>query len=441
MAQSMNQATHIGIGIDCGTSGIRAVALSCDGILLAKSDAPLTEQSPDHWWQTTLGVLDQLFSQLALIHRLDECQFSMSVDATSSTLLIVDALGVPISPVLMYYDACPESAAHIKHRLAASSGAHGSQSSLAKVVHLISESNQLNQSQLNTWMVCHQADWLVFNLSGRLGVSDYNNCLKLGYDPIQQEWEVCTQEVVGKEHLPEVFEPATPIGHLISTLSSRWQLSNKVLICTGTTDSIAAFVASGANQAGDAVVSLGSTLAFKLLSNSPHVNADNGVYSHRLWQQWLVSGASNAGGLCLSERFDLPNLTRLGKDMIKAAPLFTDCYPLPKYRVGERFPINDQNKRATDLPEHLSDREVFACLVYGLVSLEDQSWQLLSSQCQQPIKRLFACGGGNKNPAWTALRKTRLAYSHQTPWSEDAAIGSALIALKGLASITGMQTS
>lgn len=56
----------------------------------------------------------------------------------------------------------------------------------------------------------------------------------------------------------------------------------------GTTDSIAAFLASGACQAGQAVTSLGSTLAIKMLSTVPVEDNSRGIYSHRLGTQWLV---------------------------------------------------------------------------------------------------------------------------------------------------------
>jgi sugar (pentulose or hexulose) kinase len=63
----------------------------------------------------------------------------------------------------------------------------------------------------------------------------------------------------------------------------------------GTTDSIAAFLASGANKAGQAVTSLGSTLAIKLISKVPVDDSEKGIYSHRLDDTWLVGGASNVG--------------------------------------------------------------------------------------------------------------------------------------------------
>ena len=54
------------------------------------------------------------------------------------------------------------------------------------------------------------------------------------------------------------------------------------------TDSIAAFVAAGVQQPGEAVTSLGSSLAVKLLSEARVDDAATGVYSHRLGDTWLV---------------------------------------------------------------------------------------------------------------------------------------------------------
>jgi D-ribulokinase len=76
-------------------------------------------------------------------------------------------------------------------------------------------------------------------------------------------------------------------------------LSRNYVVCTGTTDSIAAFLAARTTVPGRAVTSLGSTLAIKLVSEVRVDDAMFGVYSHRLdggGRRWRVGGASNNGG-------------------------------------------------------------------------------------------------------------------------------------------------
>jgi len=36
------------------------------------------------------------------------------------------------------------------------------------------------------YLALHQADWLAGKLAGQFGISDENNALKTGYDPVQR---------------------------------------------------------------------------------------------------------------------------------------------------------------------------------------------------------------------------------------------------------------
>jgi sugar (pentulose or hexulose) kinase len=101
----------------------------------------------------------------------------------------------------------------------------------------------------------------------------------------------------------------------------------------GTTDSIAAFIAARASKPGQAVSSLGSTLAIKLLSTSPVDDASFGVYSHRLGDMWLVGGASNVGCAVLrQEKFSGAELAELSAriDPAHDPPAAVGFYPLTK---------------------------------------------------------------------------------------------------------------
>ena len=58
-------------------------------------------------------------------------------------------------------------------------------------------------------------------------------------------------------------------------------------VIAGTTDSIAAFVAARCTDVGDAVTSLGSSLALKLVSETRVDDSAKGVYSHRLCGKFI----------------------------------------------------------------------------------------------------------------------------------------------------------
>lgn len=420
----------ISIGIDCGTSGVRVISINEHQQLLTSEQIRFSQQTVQHWWLLTETLLNQTFNLLNQSYRLEYCHIAISVDATSSSLFLMNPMGEPLTPIKMYYDSCTKEADMIANQLSPSSGAFGSQSSLAKVIQL---KDQLNPS--DNWLVCHQADWLLWNLTGKSGFSDENNCLKLGFDPKKREWEPATLNLIGPTHLPEALPPGSLIGPLKESLIKAWKLPQAPLIFCGTTDSIAAYLATGANEVGDAVVSLGSTLAFKLVCKQPYTNHQLGIYSHRLGNNWLVGGASNSGGACLLEAFNLETVNQLGIQTDPLSILPTQFYPLPLNRTGERFPIYDPNKKPQQLNDSLSETERFQQIISGLVSIEAKAWRLLSEVGDQAIHRLFASGGGNKNPAWAGYRLHQLPYHHAQPLSEDAAFGSALMAHRGLCSL------
>ena len=106
--------------------------------------------------------------------------------------------------------------------------------------------------------------------TGHYDSSDYNNALKLGFDPAPPNpryppW-LASQPFV---HVlpPRVFAPGHPVSNVAPHVAQRTGLDPDCVVCAGTTDSIAAFLAAGVGSAGGAVTSLGSTLAVKLLSN------------------------------------------------------------------------------------------------------------------------------------------------------------------------------
>jgi D-ribulokinase len=137
--------------------------------------------------------------------------------------------------------------------------------------------------------ILHHADWVASLLTGDLDTTDWNNCLKLGYDVDVLDYPVALKEQTWASALPpRVLEPGHFIGRVLPRISVETGISESCKVMAGTTDSIAAFLASGATEIGDAVTSLGSKLAVKLLSEHPVQDARAGLYSHRLGTQCII---------------------------------------------------------------------------------------------------------------------------------------------------------
>ncbi len=375
-------------------------------------------QDPHFWWSALLDCIHGLGSQCDTKHIT-----RLAIDGTSATVLLCDANGRPLAPALMYNDArATREAQRFAGIAAQDSGAMGASSSLAKVLWL-----QNNVQTPDTVHIQHQADWLSGKLTGRFGHSDYHNVLKLGFNPQTDtfpDWIIGSG--INRSWLPQVYSPGEAYGCIRPEMADRLALSCKTEIIAGTTDSIAAFLASGAHQIGDAVTSLGSTLVIKLLSDKPVTSTEHGVYSHRLGDLWLVGGASNSGGSVLKQFFTDKEMLELSEQLQPGTPTGLDYYPLPC--PGERFPINDPDLQPCIEPIPNDKTVFFQGLLEGISRIEQRGYCLLEELGAPPLKRVFTAGGGCHNKAWSKIRQGMLGVPVTAAMFSEAAYGSALLA-------------
>ena len=87
--------------------------------------------------------------------------------------------------------------------------------------------------------------------------SDENNALKLGYDCVERSWPKWFDKLpIEMSSLPNIKIPGQSIGELRNSELIDLGFSNKTMVIAGTTDSIAAFLATGAKNTGEAVSSI-----------------------------------------------------------------------------------------------------------------------------------------------------------------------------------------
>jgi sugar (pentulose or hexulose) kinase len=418
------------VGIDLGTSGCRGVAIDRQGKLIAEASLSLppsrqasfgqSEQYPENWW----GAVQQVLSRLANTCVSDQIR-AIAVDGTSSTLLLCDEAGEALTPGLMYDDSRGQAAlAEIRSIAPADNPVLSATSSLAKLLYLRKELGKTGFHAL------HQADWIMGRLCNRYPLSDENNRLKLGYDPLERRWPAWLERFgLPADCLPEVFPSGTRVGYLAPSVAASTGLPSDVVVVTGTTDSNAAFLATGANQIGDAVTSLGSTMVLKILSDKPVYAAEYGIYSHRLGDRWLVSGASNTGGAVCRAFFSQQEISQLTPQLTPDLPSGLDYYPL--LRPGERFPINDSELAPRLSPRPDDDLLFFQAILEGITRIEQAGYALLQHLGAPCPQRVISIGGGAVNEPWRQMREAALGIPVVRAEHQEAAYGSARLARLG----------
>lgn len=416
------------IGIDIGTSGVRACAIDDEEVEHGQASCkmpeperhgPVVSQCAELWWDALFSTLKDLLAQL------DRKRVrAIAVDGTSGTLLLTDAQGTPLGPALTYNDtSTAEQLSRIEKVALRSSAARGTGSALARLL-------LLQERYPSARHALHQADWVAGRLTSRYGFSDENNALKLGYDPVTRRWPDWLEALsIRSELLPQVLVPGTPIGFVDARIAGNLGLLSDVLVVAGTTDGVAAFLSTGADQVGDAVTSLGSTLVVKVLCALSISAPEYGVYSHRLGDAWLAGGASNTGGAALLKFFDVETMNALIPRLRPQCATDLSFYPLP--HQGERFPINDPTMPSRTSPRPEDDALFFQGLLEGIASVERAAYRRLEALGAPYPTSVRTVGGGASNSAWTEIRARHLRVPMQSTARSEAAYGTALLARRG----------
>ena len=429
----------LALGIDFGTSGARAIVRDPADRVVAHSRyrfASGEATSPMAWqqalWKLIAAIAPSIRSQIERI----------AINGTSATVLLCDHNGQPLVAPLLYGDDSARSAfSAVKVAAPLESPVLSATSSLTKAMWWYQTLDSTVRSQA-THLV-HQADWLAALLHGQPPVSDYHNALKLGYSVSALAYPDWLLNLPVAPWLPDVYVPGEAIAPIRPALAKQFSLSPDCQICAGTTDSIAAFLASGARYPGEAVTSLGSTLVLKLLSRQPVNDQAFGIYSHRLGDWWLLGGASNTGGAVLQQFFSAEQLTEVSAQIDLSQPCPLHYYPLAA--PGERFPINDPDYPPQLTPRPPQDRDFLYGLLDAMARIEAEGYQKLTDLGGPPLQRVYTAGGGAQNLAWQQLRqrwlsaKTNRAIEVAIAPHTEAAYGTAQLAMNGLSRFTDLR--
>jgi len=467
------------VGIDVGTSGVRGVAVSPAGEILAEAEQKIRqdhraaggihEQDADEWWQAVCSVGQAIAKTLKEKAGAVELR-GVAVTSTSGSLVVADAEGRALRPAILYDDGRGvEIAEELNKQGGAQSTPLGPSFSLVKAAWVQRQEPELWE---RTRYVLHPADWLSGKLSGEFGISDFTNALKLGYDPESSSWTGSVRAAgLLDERLPVVRRPAEPIGQVSCVAAAETGLPARVPVLAGATDGMASVIASGASRRGDANTTLGTTLVWKVLHDRKPA-ARSRIYFHlHPGGLWVPGAASNTGLGSVqrpsemlksqsavsfrgvrqptdieesrkSSAFGVRFLASLGmtavtdsslEEMDRMAasyfPTSVVCYMLSG--LGERFPFAHP-KAESFLEGNPRDAfESYAAQLQSIGFVERWGYEILESCAVKVGDRVFSTGAAAKSPVLSQLRANILGRTVVQPRYPTAAFGAAILAATG----------
>ncbi|GDX78040.1 sugar kinase [Cyanobium sp.] len=353
---------------------------------------------------------------------------AIAIDGTSGTLLLCrpdgSLLPPPLHQALPYHLACPAQATAAA-AIAGGGPAASASGSLARALALLERAEALGSAA--SLLLRHQADWLMGWLLGDWRWGEEGNNLRLGWNLSTRAWcgAIAGQRWSGA--LPAIQPSGRLLGPLAPAVAAALQLPSTCRVVTGSTDANAGVLAAAPGP-GDGITVLGTTLVLKQFVAGPLEGP--GLSCHRVADQWLVGGASNAGAGILQRFFSDPQIATLSRQIDPDRPSGLELIPLPSR--GERFPVDNPNLEAVLEPRPVSDALYLQGLLEGLTAIEAAGWRRLRELGAPGLQRVITLGGGARNPQWRRIRERALGVPVLNRPRLSAARGMAQLALGAL---------
>ncbi|MFV2063902.1 MAG: FGGY-family carbohydrate kinase [Chloroflexota bacterium] len=420
------------IGLDVGTQGVRAVAVSEDGSVVGRASvahssqrpfAGAMEQHPGDWWRGIVSSIRSLGDGLDLTS-----VRAISTSSTSGTLCLLDASGDAVRPAIVYSDSRARDEAEELSAIEPSAGPVRETDAIAKTMWV-------RRHEPETWSrvaaMRSPSGFADAALSGRLLPFDHTQATRFSWDALTMQWPRQRLELAGLPRTAEteVVEPGMSIATISTTASAELGLPSDAAVVAGATDGVCGFLACRPDLRVGCTI-LGTTIVWKTLS-SKHVPDGQGVYSHKgFGDSWLPGAASNSGGGILESLFPGREPAELERSL--ELPSGGLLYPLPGQ--GERFPFRDPDAVSFRiLPSGENEASLFAACLEGVAYVERWGYERLDSlDLIDPAAGITSAGGATRSEQWLRIRASVLRRPISVPAEPASAYGAALLAAASL---------
>jgi xylulokinase len=431
------------LGIDLGTSAVKAVIMDEAETVLAAASVPVpapthptplaSEQEIEGWWHAVSTALERL----AMDHAPAMARVrGLGLSGQMHGLSLLDAEDRPVRPAMLWNDGRAEAEAEELQ-------AQGSE--LARILGVPAMAGLTAPKMM--WLQRHEPaslerarhlllpkDVIRLYLTGERAtdVSDAAGTWLL--DQAERRWSdrAITALGIDRRLLPPIVESPTPTGTVRPAIARRFGMGDGVIVAGGAGDTLAGGLGIGVVENGRAFVSLGTSGQVFVATDNYRPAPDHAVHSfcHCLPGRWsamaaLLNGASALAAMSrMAGSEDIPALlAEVEAGFAGPSPLLF----LP-YLTGERSPHNDPWARGVlfGLTADTSRAQMIQAVLEGVAfSLADGVAAL--SVAGIAVGEAGFIGGGARSRLWARIiaAATGLTLNRVAGGEHGAAFGAA----------------
>lgn len=451
------------LGIDIGTSAVKAVLVREDGAVAAQASAPLevsrprplwSEQNPEHWWQATGAAVAALPADLRRAVR----GIGLSGQMHGATLL--DARDRVLRPAILWNDGrsgreCAELEATVADlpRITGNRAMPGF--TAPKLAWVRRHERDLFASIARVLL---PKDFVRLRMTG-VAASDVSDAAgTLWMNVAERRWsaEMLAATGLDEAQMPALVEGTDETGTLLAEVAASWGVPG-VPVYGGGGDNAAGAVGAGVVRPGEAFLSLGTSGVLFLACESYRPNSAGGVHTfcHAVPGRWHQMSVILSAASCLEWAAKLTGCTDAGELLARVeaadahgvagvvegarragapdgATVGTELF-LP-YLSGERTPHNDPHARGVlfGLTHDSDAARVGRAVLEGVAFAFRDGLDALAATGQR-IGEIAVIGGGARSTYWGRVLASALErpLTYRDGGTVGAAYGAARLARLG----------
>jgi xylulokinase len=432
------------MGIDVGTSAVKAVVVDEMGAVVDQASAPLSvsrphplwsEQNPADWWSATNSAV----SDLQLPTRRAVRAIGLSGQMHGATLL--DDKDRALRPAILWNDGrssqqCAELEAAVPNMTQITGNRAMPGFTAPKLLWVRAHEPKVFAA---TAKVLLPKDYVRLRMTGATASDMSDSAGTLWLDVAKRRWSDAMLSSTGLDtaHMPALYEGNELTGELRAELAEAWGM-RRVSVVAGGGDNAAGAVGVGVVRPGDAFLSLGTSGVLFLANDGYRPNPAGGVHTfcHAVPKHWHQMSVILSAASCVDWAARLCGLEHAGAlfDLAEARgkPASSEIF-LP-YLSGERTPHNDPHAQGVlyGLTHETDAASLAQAVLEGVAfAFRDGMDALLASGAK--IESIAVIGGGARSAYWGRILSTvlRRPLTYRDSGAIGPAYGAARLARMG----------